>query len=114
LELEAIWKNTISNHLRTDIVWELEKRGSIDSLINFLSTFDKSYYKYADRWDSATISNLIYILNSIKRLGAPEVIKPVSKFLDNPKFKVRWQALETLGAIRVPESVDAISMALYD
>jgi HEAT repeat protein len=114
IELETIWKNTISNHLRTDIVWELEKRGSIDSLINILSTFDKSHYKHADLWDSATISNLTYILNSIKRLEAPEAIKPVSKFLENPKFKVRWQALETLGAIKAPKSIDAISMALYD
>jgi len=114
IELKQFWVNTISNSLRTDIVWELEKRGAIDTLLYFLSTFDKSHYKHADLWDSATISNLTYILNSIKRLEAPEAIKPVSKFLDNPKFKVRWQALETLGAIKAPESIDAISMALYD
>ncbi|MGD2186715.1 MAG: HEAT repeat domain-containing protein, partial [Desulfobacterales bacterium] len=113
-ELIKIWQYTISHHLRTNIIWELEKRGSIDSLINCLSAFDKPYYEYTDLWDSATVSNLIDILDAIKRLGAPETIKPVSKFLDNPKYEVRWHALETLGAIKDPESVDAISMALYD
>jgi hypothetical protein len=114
MELEGIWKNTISNHLRTHVVWELEKRGAVDSLIYCLSTYDQSYYEFSDSWDSATTSNLVDILDSIKRLGATEAIKPVAKLLDNPKYEVRWQALDTLGAIKAPQSVDAISTALYD
>jgi hypothetical protein len=113
-ELQKTWKNTISDYLRTNIVWELEKRGAIDSLIHCLSTFDTRYYAFAESWDTDTLSNYIDILDSIKRLESPEAIHPVSTYLDIPKFEVRWHALDTLAAIKSPQSVDAISAALTD
>ena len=113
-ELEEIWKNTISNHLRTPIVWELEKRGAIDSLLDCLSTFGQNTYEIVNLRHSSDISNLIGILDSIKRLKAPEAINQVEMFLDHPKYEVRWQVLDTLSKIIIPESFDAISTALYD
>jgi hypothetical protein len=113
-ELQEIWINTISSSLRTNIVWEFEKMNSIESLIKCLSTFDKRPGEFAEFWSSDDVSNLIDIFKSIKRLGAPQAIRPVSKYVDNPKYELRWHALDTLGAIRAPESVDAIAVALHD
>jgi len=56
----------------------------------------------------------IAVLKAYKEIGSLRSVLPTTEFLSDPESEVRWQAMDTLGHIKDPESMKSIFPLLYD
>lgn len=54
------------------------------------------------------------VLRAFREIGDPEAVVPTTKWLDDTEYEVRLQALDTLGYLKSPNSIEAIYPLLYD
>jgi hypothetical protein len=112
--LGVLYRDTIQNTLRTHIVWELEERKAVDTLIACLEGFYDDASDQYSMLDQETAANIVDLLEALGRLGNPQGVEVVSKYLYHGERKIRWQALEALGKIKTVESMDAVVPVLHD